>query len=102
MSMAGWPGKLPPMGYGSVILPFIHSKFQKSNIVKYGCSSVFSVITVYHLFEKSGSCRNYNSSSCWDSRWMKRSGVILKSDPSAYVLLFKPYGQPLFSIKVDQ
>ncbi|KAM1794351.1 hypothetical protein ACFX11_034834 [Malus domestica] len=38
MSVAGWPARLPPMGYASVILlyvllPFIHSKFQKSNIV---------------------------------------------------------------------
>ncbi|RXH72186.1 hypothetical protein DVH24_033724 [Malus domestica] len=57
--------------------------------------------SAYHLFEKSSSYRNYNSSSCRDSRWMKRSGVILKPDP-AYVLLFKPYGQPLSSIKVDQ
>ncbi|KAB2621973.1 hypothetical protein D8674_024155 [Pyrus ussuriensis x Pyrus communis] len=74
MSVASWPGELPPMG---------------------GCSSIFSVINAYHLCEKSSSNRR-------DSRWMKRSGVILKSDPSAYVLLFKPYGQPLSSIKVDQ
>ncbi|KAB2635304.1 hypothetical protein D8674_025838 [Pyrus ussuriensis x Pyrus communis] len=83
MFLAGWLGRLPLMGYASWLF-------------------IFSVISAYHLFEKISSCRNYNSSSCWDSRWMKRSGVILKSDPSAYVLLFKPDGQPLSSIKVDQ